>query len=179
MTRAHVPRQVLYSSPASLATDAAALVLGPADEFKTAILSRVGDRLVGGAQGMVTELPPNYTLRFALVGRADGVTSAMYAYGALLRKTHGTAQTKLPLAADPLSRQLHYVTDGGSLLNYCDYWPQVRHCRFVVCPTAIHSTADAFHCGAAVRQLNEAAVPGRAGWLHADVFHAQDRFGLP
>ena len=73
---------------------------------------------------MVTELPPRYTLRFALVGAGDGVTSAMYAYGSLLRRAHGTARTKLPLAKDPLSRQLHYVTDGGSLLNYCDYYPQ-------------------------------------------------------
>ena len=46
------------------------------------------------------------------------------AYGSLLRKAHNTAQTKLTLADDPLSRQLHYVNDGGSLLNYCDYWPQ-------------------------------------------------------
>jgi hypothetical protein len=58
------------------------------------------------------------------VGRADGVTSGMMAYGAMLRKAHGTQNTKLSLADDPLSRQLHYVNDGGSLLNYCDYWPQ-------------------------------------------------------
>ena len=95
-----------------------------AAEFKTAIMSRVGNRLIAGAQGFVQELPPNYRLSFALVGREDGVTSAMYAYGSLLREAHNTAQTKLPLATDPLSRQLHYVTDGGSLLNYCDYYPQ-------------------------------------------------------
>ena len=46
-------------------------------------------------------------------------------YGAMLRKAHNTAATKLRLADDLLSRQLHFVSDGGSLLNYCDYWPQV------------------------------------------------------
>lgn len=47
----------------------------------------------------------------------------MFEYGALLRRAFDTSGSKLPLAADVLSRQLHYVTDGGSLLNYCDYWP--------------------------------------------------------
>lgn len=115
---------VLYTSAASLATDTIALVIGPSSEFKTAILSRVEDRLVGGAHGIVAELPANFTLRFAFIGRTDGITSAMYAYGSLLRQSHGTDKLKLPLSKDPLSRQLHYVTDGGSLLNYCDYTPQ-------------------------------------------------------
>jgi hypothetical protein len=81
-------------------------VLGPSNEFKTAILSRVGNRVVGGVQGNVVEIPGNYTLRYALIGRADGITSGMMGYGAMLRKAHGTAATKLPLSADPLSRQL-------------------------------------------------------------------------
>ena len=136
-------------------------------------------RLVAGVQGMVASLPPHYTVRFALVGSSDGVTSAvmryvtlslsqicsfstkfcsgnlpdraiaprwcqwldltlclmcvcvvyhpntkLFRYGALLRKAHRTAHTKLTLADDVLSSQLHYVNDGGSLLNYCDYWPQ-------------------------------------------------------
>ena len=51
------------------------MVLGPSSEFKVGVMSRVGNRLVAGAQGMVEELPPHYTVRFALVGRADGGTS--------------------------------------------------------------------------------------------------------
>jgi len=138
---------VLYST-ATGAEKTISMVLGPSSEFKVGVMSRVGNRLVAGAQGMVEELPPHYTVRFALVGRADGgtspgnihvitilqftpvvwsllryrfpgvVTSGMMAYGGLLRKLHGTAGSKLSLADDPLSRQLHYVSDGGSLLNY-------------------------------------------------------------
>jgi len=47
----------------------------------------------------------------------------MFGYGSLLRAAFGTRGSKLSLADDELSRVLHYVTDGGSLLNYCDYWP--------------------------------------------------------
>jgi hypothetical protein len=115
---------VLYAYGKTVGSATTSLVLGPSNEFKVGILSRVGHRLVAGAQGMITELPPHYSLRFALVGRGDGVTSGMMAYGAMLRKAHDMAATKLSLADDPLSRQLHFVSDGGSLLNYCDYWPQ-------------------------------------------------------
>ena len=73
---------------------------------------------------MLTALPGGYTVRFALVGSAEGVTSAMMDYGRVLQTAHSTRTTKLALADDLLSRQLHYVNDGGSLLNYCDYWPQ-------------------------------------------------------
>ena len=45
------------------------------------------------------------------------------AYGASIQKAHQTAVGKLSLADDVLNRQLHYLTDAGSLLNYCDYWP--------------------------------------------------------
>ena len=107
----------------------AALVLGPSSKFKTAVMSRAGSRLVAGVQGMVSQLPPSYTVRFALVGTDDGVTAGMMKYGALLRTAHGTSASKLTLADDPLSRQLHYVNDGGSLLNYCDYWPQCVHSK--------------------------------------------------
>ena len=62
----------------------------------------------------------------------------MFAYGSLLRHAHHTFHsssnsnsnsdaringTKLTLVDDILNRQIHYVTDGGSLLNFCDYWP--------------------------------------------------------
>ena len=114
---------VFYSElPADNTTVAA--VLAPSTMFKTAITSRVGNRLTAGVQGMITELPPNYSVRFALVSTAQGITASMMRYGALLAKAHATRSTKLTLADDPLSRQLHAVNDGGSLLNYCDYWPQ-------------------------------------------------------
>ena len=32
-----------------------------------------------------------------------------------------------------MSRQLHYVSDGGSLLNYCDYWPQCAQTKPATC----------------------------------------------
>ena len=89
-------------------------MLGPSSEFKVGLMSRVGNRLVAGAQGMITELPPHYPLRFALVGRSDGITSSMMAFGSLLQKSHGSATTKLSLSDDPLSRQLHFVDDGKS-----------------------------------------------------------------
>ena len=57
--------------------DVAAVVLGPTDGFKSAIISRVGNRLVAGVQGLVTALPANHTTRFALLGRNDGITAAM------------------------------------------------------------------------------------------------------
>ena len=65
----------------------------------------------------------------------------MMAYGAALKKAHGTAQSKLTLADDVLNRQLHYVTDGGSLLNYCDYWPQCANSSHGCTPMA--STLEA------------------------------------
>ena len=37
---------------------------------------------------MIAQLPPHYSLRFALVGRADGVTSGMMA--CLLRNRYAT-----------------------------------------------------------------------------------------
>jgi hypothetical protein len=122
---------VMYATNATNAT--AVAVLGSSSQFGTGILSRVGSRVVAGVQGMVTSLPPKYEIRFALVGRADGVTSAVMAYGASLRKAYSTSATKLRLGADPLSRQLHYVNDGGSLLNYCDYWPQCAKTDPVSC----------------------------------------------
>eukprot|EP01047_Picozoa_sp_COSAG01_P015113 COSAG01_NODE_751_length_13837_cov_78.727981_1_plen_557_part_00 len=108
---------VLYSAAAEAAgssqgSTTTAMVLGPSSMFKVGLMSRVGNRLVAGAQGMITELPPHYTLRFALVGRSDGISSSMMAFGQLLQKSHGTATTKLSLSDDPLSRQLHFVDDG-------------------------------------------------------------------
>ena len=73
---------------------------------------------------MVQELPANYSLRFALVGSNEGVAASLASYGNLLKTAHRTDETRLTLADDMLTRQLHFVNDGGSLLNYCDYWPQ-------------------------------------------------------
>jgi hypothetical protein len=55
------------SSIAGGGAPTASLVIGPSNEFKVGVLSRVGKRLVAGAQGMITELPPHYSMRFALV----------------------------------------------------------------------------------------------------------------
>eukprot|EP00912_Choanoflagellata_sp_UC4_P000323 UC4_evm4s197 len=115
---------VLYST-SSTTNETSALVLGPSNSFNTAILTNDKRRLKGGIQGMVTHIPKGFQVRFILCGRyKDGVTSAMFTWGSILQKIHGTVETKLRLSSDPLSRQLHYVTDGGSLLNYCDYWPK-------------------------------------------------------
>lgn len=114
---------VLYSYGAD--GSSTAVVIGASSQFKVGIMSRVDDRLVAGVQGMVREVPSNYSLTFALYGSTNGITAAMSGYGAMLQRRHDTSESKLPLSSDPLSRQLHYVTDGGSLLNYCDYWP---HC---------------------------------------------------
>ena len=149
---------VLHATDSANVT--AAVVLGPSTAFKTAILSRVNNRVVGGVQGMITALPPLYEVRFALVGRGNGVTSAMLAYGSKLRRAHGTraAAAKLRLAADPLSRQLHYVTDGGSLLNYCDYWPQ---CSKTSPPSCVPQGET----------LRAAAAYHRAIGLNVSVYH--------
>lgn len=112
----------LEGGPLVLFAGSHAAVFGPSNEFKTTVISRVGSRVVAGIQGMVQSVPAGYEVRFALVGSSEGITASTMAYGSLLRKAHGTAQTKLTLADDPLSRQLHFVNDGGSLLNYCDYW---------------------------------------------------------
>ncbi|CAE8598043.1 unnamed protein product, partial [Polarella glacialis] len=116
---------VLYTSTG---TDSFAVVLGATMNFKVGMLTRIGQspsaRLAAGVQGLIQQMPANYTLRFALLGRPEGITAAMFTYGAFVQKVFNTARTKLSLAADVLSRQLHYVTDGGSLLNYCDYWPE-------------------------------------------------------
>ena len=101
-------------------------MLGSSSQFKAATITRVHDRLVAGVQGMVTSLPPHYSIRFGLMGSADGITAGMMAYGATLRMAHGTRDTKLTLEDDPLSRAPHYTNDGGSLLNYCDYWVRGR-----------------------------------------------------
>lgn len=114
---------VLHRQIGSANTSVAAM-FGPSSQFKTAILSHIGARLLAGVQGMITALPPSYDLRFALVGSADGVTAVAFKYGAVIRQAHGTINSKLSLSEDVLSRKLHYVNDGGSLLNYCDYWPQ-------------------------------------------------------
>lgn len=113
----------LFDAPVDKNTPLTSVVLGPLDHFTTVVLSRVGPRMIGGVQGMVTQIEPNYTARIALTARVEGLTSGIMAFGSLLQRLHGTHDTKLRLDADPLSRQLHYVTDGGSLLNYCDYWP--------------------------------------------------------
>ena len=110
------------------AANGSAVVLGPSRSFKSGVMVRTqGTRLVAGAHGMLRSLPAGYTLGFALRARSDGVTGAMLAFGALLRRlaaeTEPILSRKLNLGNDVLSRQLHYVTDGGSLLNYCDYWP--------------------------------------------------------
>ena len=112
------------SSPKRARADA--IMLGASSAFKVGVLSRSGTRLVAGAQGMVQALPPGYELRFALAGGTGvGVTAAAYAWGRVLRRSHGAAPTaaKLSLADDVLSRALHYETDGGAAENYCDYWP--------------------------------------------------------
>lgn len=139
-------------------------VLGASGQFKVAAITRVGSRLVAGAQGMITSLPPHYTVRFALTGK-DGLTSSMMGFGALLRRAFGTNSTKLRLADDVLSRQLHYVNDGGSLLNYCDYWPQ-----------CVHSSARQFPdgpvgCTPMAFTLAKVSAYHRSLGLHVGVYH--------
>jgi hypothetical protein len=79
---------VLHSTdPTSNAT--ATCVIGPSNQFKAAIMSRAagaggagaGSRLVAGVHGMVASLPPRYTVRFGLVGSAQGVTAAVMGCG--------------------------------------------------------------------------------------------------
>lgn len=146
---------VFFDGAAALDVPLTATVLGPSSQFNTAIVSRVGNRMVGGVQGMVVAIEANYSLRFALVGRSNGVTSGIMAYGAFLKQSHGTAAAKLRLPADPLSRQLHYVTDGGSLLNYCDYWPK----------------CTASHCVPMGQTLQAAHKYHRALGLNVSVYH--------
>jgi len=116
---------LLYTTGADSTT---AMVLGPSTNFKVGILAggrfALNARLTAGVQGMIQQLPDKYTQRFALLGRVEGVTAAMFAYGAFVRKSFNTVHSKLTLASDVLSSQVHYVTDGGALLNYCDYWPK-------------------------------------------------------
>ena len=87
------------------------VVLGPGATFKVGVLTRRAGRLVCGAQGMVTSLPPRYSLQFVLLGRV-GITHAMAAWGDHLQRGHSTAATKLTLADDELSDKLSYLTDG-------------------------------------------------------------------
>ena len=95
-----------------------ALVLGASRSLKVGIVSRVADKITGGVQGMVASLPANYSLTFATLAQ-PGVTAALIAWGDYLQQSHLSA--RLSLADDILSRKLHYMTDGGSALNYCDY----------------------------------------------------------
>lgn len=106
------------------AANGTSVAVGPTSRFKVGVMARVeGTRLVGGAHGMVELLPEGYTTSFGLVGRQDGVTAAMLSYGSMLRRAFDADSSKLHLNRDVLSRQVHYVTDAGALLNYCDYWP--------------------------------------------------------
>ncbi|KAL1528378.1 hypothetical protein AB1Y20_009729 [Prymnesium parvum] len=97
------------------------VVVGASGAFKSAVLAAGGGRLVGGAQGMLASMPRGYSLGFAVQSGA-GVPAAMLAWGAHLQAAHRAA-ARLTLADDVLSRSLHYLTDGGSNANFCDYWP--------------------------------------------------------
>ena len=133
---------LLFFSNASSSLHPPAALLGPSDAFKVGILARRGERVVGGAQGMVNRLPAGYTLRFALAGSAEGVTAAALAWGSYLQRAHSTIRkARLTLEDDVLSRRLHYVTDGGAAENYCDYWPACINSTSACTP--MHATLTA------------------------------------
>jgi hypothetical protein len=98
-----------------------AVVLSPANEFDVARLmhtssgSKEATRIVGGAQGMITSLPGNFTLRFLLSGR-EGVNAVMTGWGKTMQLMHDTR--KFTLEEDTLSRQLHYGAETPFLRHF-------------------------------------------------------------
>lgn len=125
-----------------------ALVVGACASFKDSVLVNVAGRLVAGHQGMLSHLPAGRGTRFALIAR-KGVTAAMVAFGAHLQRARAQTRRRLTLVEDVLSSRLHYVTDGGSLLNYCDYWPRCVNDTIGGC-IPMHDTLEdvrAYHVG--------------------------------
>ena len=123
------------------ATDASArgltaLVLGTSVSHKVGILSRDAERLIGGVQGMVQSLPANFSLAFATLAQR-GVAAASIAWGAYLLQSHQSA--RLSLADDVLSAKLHYMTDGGSALCYCDFCAPTAKARAPVHAARAHT----------------------------------------
>jgi hypothetical protein len=115
-----------------------AVVLGPSNEFDVLRLMHVGDRIVAGAQGMISELPSNYTMRVLLSGR-DGINAAMNTWGRTLQRAHKSR--KIPLDRDKLSRQLHYVNDNGANYCYCHWYPACKNTKVGCIP--MHETLAA------------------------------------
>ena len=150
-----------------------ALVIGTSASHKVGILHNgPGGKLIGGAQGMIPRLPADYELRFALVSRI-GVTAAALSYGSHVKSAGeaAAADRKLTLADDVLSSRLHYVTDGGALENYCDYWPACTHSNGSRACVPMHTTLAALKAYHAKLALN-------VSLYHLDPFWwSQEPFG--
>ena len=95
----------------------AALVVGPISAAKDTVLTLHDGALSAGASGYLESLPAGFQTRVALVARR-GLNAAYSAWGRSARLAAGQVP-KLTLDADPLSRQLHYLTDNGAF--YCCY----------------------------------------------------------
>jgi hypothetical protein len=114
---------VLFDAAAGPA--AAALVISPADRFRTTILApvpaiapAVGTALAAGPQGYITELPAGYAQEVIAVASPAGVTDAMARWGDALQRAHATV--RLPPSRDVWTSRLTYFTSNGAF--YSDTW---------------------------------------------------------
>ena len=99
-----------------------------------------GLAIVGGVQGMVQAIPAGFSLTFAMVAR-PGVSATAIAWGEnLQRRPESTA--RLTLADDPLSQRLTYLTDGGSMHNFCDFYPLCAKAKKGCAPHLMHTALD-------------------------------------
>lgn len=165
---------LVFYANASSSERPPALVLGPSAAFKVGVLiqstrplrnaTRAADRwIIGGAHGLIASLPRHFELRFGLAGSTDGVTAAALAWGDHLQRAHSAAATRLTLSDDALSRELHYLTDGGAAENYCDYW-------LAGCANSSSTPCRPMHAVLSQLRREHAALGLGVGTYHLDPF---------
>ena len=98
----------------------AALVIGPISAAKDTVLTLHDGALSVGASGYLESFPAGFQTRVAVAARR-GLNAAYSAFGSCALKVAGSIP-KMTLDADPLSRQLHYLTDNGAFYG-------CRNCR--------------------------------------------------
>jgi len=89
-----------------------ALVIGPISDAKDTVLTLHDGALSVGASGYLESLPAGFQTRVAIAVRR-GLSAAYSAYGSAALRVAGSVP-KMTLDADPLDRQLHYLTDNGA-----------------------------------------------------------------
>ena len=89
-----------------------ALVIGAISRAKDTVLTLHDAALQAGASGYLANLPEGFETRIGIAVR-PGLNAAYSAWGAGVMAVAGNV-SKMTLDVDPLSRQLHYLTDLGS-----------------------------------------------------------------